>query len=76
MGRKKQLRQRRPRGESRSAAPPGRRRRKLPVNTPSLIFIGVILLIIALVAVATLFDDDAPLCPPGQVWSAAHGHCH
>lgn len=21
-------------------------------------------------------DSGQPDCPPGQVWSAAHGHCH
>lgn len=55
---------------------PNRWARKRFLNTPSLIFVGLIVLIVGIVAVASLFRGDDPLCPPGQVWSDAHGHCH
>jgi hypothetical protein len=51
--------------------------RKQFLNTPSLIFIGVIALMVAIVAAIQVFgNDDVPECPPGQVWSDSHGHCH
>ena len=28
------------------------------------------------VIVSQCGDADRPNCPPGQVWSEAHGHCH
>ena len=38
----------------------------------ALVLVGTLLLI------GNLFfgGGSAPECPPGQVWSAAHGHCH
>ena len=57
-----------------SAAP--RRRKKRGLNGPSLVFIGLLLLAAAAIAVASVFDGGRPECPPGQVWSNAHNHCH
>jgi hypothetical protein len=50
--------------------------RKQFLNPPSLIFIGVIVVVIGIIAAAQTFGEDAPECPPGQVWSESHGHCH
>jgi hypothetical protein len=74
MARKQNRRARR----SRQAEQPARGRslRRQFLNTPSLIFIGVIVLVIGIVAAARMFGEDVPDCPPGQVWSDAHGHCH
>lgn len=36
----------------------------------------VISLILIGVAVSNFSSDAPPECPPGQVWSEAHGHCH
>ena len=57
-----------------SAAP--RRKRKWRLNGPSLVFIGLLVLAAAAIAIASAFDGDRPECPPGQVWSDAHNHCH
>jgi len=41
--------------------------------------VGVILLAGLLLVGLMMTDrlgDDTPDCPPGQVWSEAHGHCH
>lgn len=37
-----------------------------------------LLLVIAVVLIGLAFSggDSAQACPPGQVWSEAHGHCH
>lgn len=37
-----------------------------------------VLLVAALVVFGYLFigGGQPPECPPGQVWSEAHGHCH
>lgn len=40
---------------------------------------GVLLLVLVgllLVSLAVSQGDAPPDCPPGQVWSEAHGHCH
>ena len=55
------------------AAP--RAKKKGVLSGPSLVFLGLILLAAAAIAIATAFSDR-PDCPPGQVWSASHGHCH
>jgi hypothetical protein len=55
------------------AAPRSKKKRAL--SGPSLAFIGLILLAAAAIAIATAFGD-LPDCPPGQVWSEAHAHCH
>lgn len=70
---KKNRKARRVRGErtARGARP----RRKGWLSTPSLIFIGLILLMAAAMAAVALMGDDVD-CPPGQVWSDAHAHCH
>ncbi len=41
----------------------------------------VVLLLVGLVLLSLAFSDSdrsaaARQCPPGQVWSEAHGHCH
>lgn len=53
-----------------------RRKAKRGRNWPSLIFIGLLVLAAATIAVASMLDTDSPDCPPGLVWSDAHGHCH
>jgi hypothetical protein len=54
--------------------PPRRSRIRL---TPSKIFIAIIVLMIAVAVVSSLLTaGDDPECPPGQVWSDAHNHCH
>lgn len=73
MSQKKKRKQRR---TQQAQTQQGRPRRKRRINTPSLIFIGLILLMAGVLAVVTLFGRDVPDCPPGQVWSAAHDHCH
>lgn len=36
-----------------------------------------LVLVIALVLIGVMFfGGGGPDCPPGQVWSQAHGHCH
>jgi hypothetical protein len=54
-------------------APRSKKKRRL--SGASLAFIGLILLAAAAIAIATAFGDR-PDCPPGQVWSDAHAHCH
>jgi len=60
-----------------AAAPaPAKKRKKLRV-TASTVFVGLLLLFAAIIGVASMFAEDAPVdCPRGQVWSDAHGHCH
>lgn len=74
MAKKRNRRSRRSRQTQQPQA--GGSQRKRRINTPSLIFIGLIVLMAVFVAVASLLGDRAPSCPPGQVWSDAHGHCH
>jgi hypothetical protein len=52
-----------------------RSKRKRGLNGASLAFIGLILLAAVAIAIASAFGDR-PDCPPGQVWSESHGHCH
>lgn len=37
-----------------------------------------LLLVVALVLIGVMLysGGSTPDCPPGQVWSQAHGHCH
>ena len=36
-----------------------------------------VVLVAALVVIGMMFfGGGGPECPPGQVWSQAHGHCH
>jgi hypothetical protein len=42
----------------------------------SLVFFGLIAVLIAFGAAMSWFGGDRPSCPAGQVWSAAHNHCH
>jgi hypothetical protein len=44
--------------------------------TPTIVFVAVIVLIILVGALASVFSGGVPSCPPGQVWSDAHNHCH
>lgn len=60
-------------GPAAGATPRSKKKRLL--SGPSLAFIALILLAAAAVAIATAFGD-LPDCPPGQVWSEAHAHCH
>ena len=52
-----------------------RSKKKRGLSGASLAFIGLILLAAAAIAIATALGDR-PECPPGQVWSASHNHCH
>jgi len=55
----------------------GKRARKQFLNTPSLIFVGILVLMTAVAVAVTLIGGaDNPRCPPGLVWSDDHGHCH
>lgn len=74
MAKKRKRSSQTPRQPQRSRAGTGRRKRR--IGTPSLIFLGLILLMVGLAAAVSLFRGDVPACPPGQVWSSAHGHCH
>jgi hypothetical protein len=66
--RKKNRKGRNPRRE----APKGRSR-----VTASFVFIALIILASAALAVAASLGGGKPVdCPPGQVWSDAHNHCH
>jgi hypothetical protein len=41
------------------------------------LFVAVIVLGLVAVAVANALSGGPPVeCPPGQVWSDAHDHCH
>lgn len=40
------------------------------------IALGVMILLGVLVVGGLLAGGGAVDCPPGQVWSEAHGHCH
>ena len=45
--------------------------------TPSKVFIAIIVLMIAVAAISSAITGaDDPECPPGQVWSDEHNHCH
>jgi hypothetical protein len=35
-----------------------------------------LVLVTGLVLIGMMFFGGGPDCPPGQVWSQAHGHCH
>lgn len=41
---------------------------------------GILIALALLVGLAVIglsfSGNDTPDCPPGQVWSEAHGHCH
>lgn len=63
------------RAGSGSTAERSRSRGKGLLSTPSLIFIGLIVLM-GVVAVAASMMRDGDNCPAGQVWSDSHGHCH
>lgn len=59
---------------ARSEARSGSGRKGL-LSTPSLIFIGLIVLI-GLVAFVSSRMGESVECPPGLVWSDEHVHCH
>lgn len=44
------------------------------------LFTGILIalaVVVGLVLIGTLFFGGGPPdCPPGQVWSEGHGHCH
>ena len=58
-------------------APPRPKKKRRINNTPSLVFLGLLLFMVLIIAVSSMFrSGERPECPPGQVWSDAHGHCH
>jgi hypothetical protein len=72
---KKKNRTKRQGSASREAGAP-RRKKKRGLNGPSLVFIGLLVLAAVAIAIASVMDGTRPECPPGQVWSDAHNHCH
>jgi hypothetical protein len=45
--------------------------------TATYLFVAVIVLGLVVAAIANALSDWPPVdCPPGQVWSDAHNHCH
>ena len=75
---KKRNRTKRPQAGTAGEGGSHRRKKKRGLNGPSLVFIGLLVLAAAAIAIASVFDsgDGRPDCPPGQVWSDAHNHCH
>ena len=69
MSKKKRNRDKRP--QQRPAPPKWRR------ITPTKVFIGLLLLFVVVAYAVSAFSGSSGIeCPPGQVWSAAHNHCH
>jgi hypothetical protein len=54
---------------------PTKRRRPRGISG-TVVFIALIGVLVAVAAAMSLWSGDRPSCPPGQVWSAAHNHCH
>lgn len=72
---KKRNRAKRQKAGGAAAGEAPRSKKKRRVSGASLAFIGLILLAAVAIAIASVFSDR-PDCPPGQVWSESHGHCH
>jgi hypothetical protein len=54
-----------------------RQRGRTRGSRASLVFIALIVFFIAVAAAMSVWTgSDRPSCPPGQVWSDAHNHCH
>lgn len=75
MPRKRNRTKRQKTGGPAAGGAPRSKKKKRGLNGPSLVFIGLILLAAVAIAIANAFGDR-PECPPGQVWSESHGHCH
>ena len=45
-------------------------------RTMMIVIGGVVLLGLVFIAVSLFAGGAEGACPPGQTWSAAHGHCH
>jgi hypothetical protein len=52
------------------------KRRKGRGVSGTVVFIALIGVLVAVAAAMSLWSGDRPGCPPGQVWSSAHNHCH
>lgn len=74
MTKKQNRKPRRNRGKADDS--PAAQKRRLRSRTPSLIFIGMLVLLAVVVALASVLGEEKPDCPPGQVWSDDHNHCH
>ena len=72
---KKRNRNKRQKTGGQAAGDAPRSKKKRGLSGASLAFIGLILLAAAAIAIANAFGDR-PDCPPGQVWSESHNHCH
>lgn len=72
---KKRNRRKRQDAGGNAAGVASRSKKKRGLSGASLAFIGLILLAAAAIAIANAVGDR-PDCPPGQVWSESHGHCH
>ena len=76
MGSKKKRVPRTPAQASGATGAPAQKKRRWRINTPSLIFIGLLVLGAVAVAIGSVLSGEDSRCPPGQVWSDAHNHCH
>ncbi|CAN5701239.1 hypothetical protein BH23GEM9_BH23GEM9_19980 [soil metagenome] len=87
MSKKKRARQQQPQRPQQAPQQRGRQRQRqnsAPRSsawrgiTASKVFIALIVLFVAVAAAVSVFSgsDGRPSCPPGQVWSDAHNHCH
>jgi hypothetical protein len=54
-----------------------RPRRRTSGISGSLVFVALIAFLVAVGAAISMWSGgDRPSCPPGQIWSDAHNHCH
>jgi len=61
---------------SRQQQKPKKRRRTRGISG-TLVFVALIGFLVVVGAAMSFWSGrDRPSCPPGQVWSGAHNHCH
>jgi hypothetical protein len=62
---------------NRQAQQKPRQRGRAPRISASLVFVALIVFFVAVAAAMSVWSgSDRRSCPPGQVWSDAHNHCH
>ena len=54
----------------------GRPTTKATSKTTMIVLGAVVLLGLVLITISLVGGGGESACPPGQSWSAAHGHCH